>query len=190
MNGISLGYVMCGSFCTLRRATDQIKILRESGAEVTPVMSPIVYSTDTRFGKARDYIEEIEELCGKKIIHTVEDAEPIGPKNLFDLIIAAPCTGNTLSKLSFGITDTSATMALKAHIRNQKPVLLAVATNDALGATAKNIGLLLNTKNIFFVPFSQDDPEKKATSMIADFSKIPEAARAALKGIQLQPIIY
>ncbi len=190
MNGISLGYVMCGSFCTLRRAIDQIKILRDMGASVTPIMSPIVYSTDTRFGRADERISEVEELCGQKIIHTILDAEPIGPKNLFDLIIASPCTGNTLSKLAFGITDTSATMALKAHIRNGKPTLLAVATNDALGATAKNIGLLLNTKNIFFVPFSQDDPKKKPTSMIADFSRIPEAAKAALRGEQLEPIIY
>lgn len=190
MNGISLGYVMCGSFCTLRRAIDQIKVLRDMGAEVTPIMSPIVYKTDTRFGRADERIEEVEKLCGKKIIHTILDAEPIGPKNLFDLIIASPCTGNTLSKLAFGITDTSATMALKAHIRNGKPTLLAVATNDALGATAKNIGLLLNTKNIFFVPLSQDDPEKKPTSMIADFSRIPEAARAALCGKQLEPVIY
>ena len=190
MKGISLGYVMCGSFCTLRRATDQLKKLCELGADVTPIMSPIVYSTDTRFGKAADYITEIEKACQKPIIHTVKDAEPIGPRNLFDLIIAAPCTGNTLSKLAFGITDTSATMALKAHIRNQKPVLLAVATNDALGATAKNIGLLLNTKNIFFVPFSQDDPVKKPTSMIADMERIPEAALAALSGKQFEPVIY
>ncbi len=189
MKGLSIGYVMCGSFCTLRRAVEGIRALRQAGAEVTPVMSPIVYETDTRFGKAADFIAEVEALCDKKIIHTVKDAEPIGPRNLFDLIIAAPCTGNTLSKFSLGITDTSATMALKAHIRNGKPALLAVATNDALGASAKNIGLLLNTKNIFFVPFSQDDAAGKPTSMIADFNLIPAAAKAALEGKQLQPIL-
>ncbi|MBQ8550447.1 MAG: dipicolinate synthase subunit B [Clostridia bacterium] len=189
MNGISLGYAMCGSFCTLRRALDAMKRLRELGAEITPIMSPIVYSTDTRFGKAEDIRREAEEICGRKIIHTIKDAEPIGPKSPFDLLVAAPCTGNTLSKFSLGITDTSVTMALKAHIRNQKPLLISLATNDALSATAKNIGALLNTKNVFFVPFSQDDPLGKPTSMIADFSLIPKAAAAALNGKQLTPVV-
>ena len=147
----TVGFAMCGSFCTLRQAVDQIRVLKELGADVTPVMSPIVYSTDTRFGKARDFIREVEELCGKKIIRSVKEAEPIGPKGFLDVIVAAPCTGNTLGKLACGITDTSVTMALKAHLRNERPVVLAVATNDALGASAKNIGLLFNCKNIFFV---------------------------------------
>ncbi len=190
MKGLSVGYAMCGSFCTLRYAVDQIKKLREMGADVTPIMSPIVYTTDTRFGKCSDFIDEVETLCGKKIIHTVKDAEPIGPKNLIDIMVAAPCTGNTLGKLANGITDTSVTMALKAHLRNEKPVLLAVATNDALGASAKNIGLLFNSKHIYFVPLSQDDPQKKHNSLIADFSKIPDAVAAALKGIQLQPVLF
>lgn len=188
MKGLSIGYAMCGSFCTLRRAVDELRKLKALGADITPIMSEIVYTTDTRFGKANDYINEIEELCQKKIIHTVKEAEPIGPKNLLDVIVAAPCTGNTLSKLANGITDTSVTMALKATLRNEKPVVLAVATNDALGATAKNIGLLLNTRNIYFVPFSQDDPTSKQRSMIADFSLIEQTVRAALRGEQIQPI--
>lgn len=190
MKGLSLGFAMCGSFCTLRQAVDEIKILRQMGADITPIMSPIVYSTDTRFGKCEDFVNEVEELCQKKIIHTVKDAEPIGPKNLLDVIVAAPCTGNTLGKLANGITDTSVTMALKAHLRNEKPVVLAVATNDALGASAKNIGLLFNSKNIFFVPLSQDDPQGKHNSLIADFKRIPQAVLSALEGRQLQPVLF
>ena len=189
MNGISVGYAMCGSFCTMRRAVEQMKILRDMGADITPIMSPIVFETDTRFGAAEHWKSTVMDICGKEIIHTERDAEAIGPRGTLDLLIAAPCTGNTLSKFANGITDTSVTMALKAHVRNSKPLLLAVATNDALSASAKNIGLLLNTKNIFFVPFSQDDPEKKPTSMIAHFEKIPQAALLALEGKQLEPII-
>lgn len=189
MKGLSVGFAMCGSFCTLGRAVEELRKLNALGADITPIMSEIVYTTDTRFGNAADYIKDIEKLCGKKIIHTVKAAEPIGPKNPLDLIIAAPCTGNTLSKLANGITDTSVTMALKAALRNEKPVVLAVATNDALGASAKNIGLLMNTRNIFFVPFAQDDPQSKQRSVIADFSLIPQAAQAALSGKQLQPVI-
>lgn len=188
MKGLSIGYAMCGSFCTLRRAVSELRHLKDLGADITPIMSEIVYSTDTRFGNAADYIKEVEDICQRKIIATVKDAEPIGPKNLLDLIVAAPCTGNTLGKLALGITDTSVTMALKATLRNEKPVVLAVATNDALGASAKNIGLLLNTRNIYFVPFSQDDPNSKQRSMIADFSLIPQTINAALEGSQLQPI--
>ncbi len=188
MKGLSIGYAMCGSFCTLRQAVNQMKILKDLGADITPIMSPIVYTTDTRFGNCADYIKEIEDFCGKKIIHTVKEAEPIGPKNLLDVIVAAPCTGNTLGKLANGITDTSVTMALKAHLRNQKPVVLAVATNDALGASAKNIGLLLNSRYIYFVPLSQDDPYKKPNSLIADFTKIGDTIESALSGTQLQPL--
>lgn len=188
MKGLSVGYAMCGSFCTLRQAVDQLKALHALGADVTPIMSDIVYNTDTRFGKCSDYIQEIETLCGKKIIHTVKEAEPIGPRNLLDIIIAAPCTGNTLGKLANGITDTSVTMALKAHLRNEKPVVLAVATNDALGASAKNIGLLFNCRHIYFVPLSQDDPESKPNSLIADFKRLPDTVYAALEGRQLQPL--
>ena len=190
MKGLSVGFAMCGSFCTISQAVDEIKRLKDMGADVTPIMSPIVYSTDTRFGTCLDLINRVESVCEKKIIHTIKDAEPIGPKKLFDVIVAAPCTGNTLGKLANGITDTSVTMALKAHLRNEKPVVLAIATNDALGASAKNIGLLFNSKYIYFVPLSQDDPHKKHNSLIADFKKIPEAVTAALSGTQLQPVLF
>ncbi len=188
MKGLSVGYAMCGSFCTLRQSVEQLKILRGLGAQITPIMSDIVYTTDTRFGKCADFINEVEEICNKKVIHTIKDAEPIGPKNLLDIIVAAPCTGNTLGKLANGITDTSVTMALKAHLRNQKPVLLAVATNDALSASAKNIGLLFNCRHIYFVPLSQDDCYKKPNSLIANWELLPDALSAALEGRQLQPL--
>ena len=190
MKGLSVGFAMCGSFCTLKQAIGEIKNLREIGANVTPIMSPIVYTTDTRFGKSEDFITEVETLCEKKIIHTVKDAEPIGPKKLFDVLVVAPCTGNTLSKIANGITDTSVTMAVKAHLRNERPVLLAVATNDALGASAKNIGLLFNCRHIYFVPLSQDDPIGKPNSLIADFKKISPAVTAALSGERLQPLLF
>ena len=153
-------------------------------------MSEIAYSTDTRFGKAKDLIDEVEEICNEKVIHDIPSAEPIGPKNLLDLIVVSPCTGNTIGKTALGITDTSVTMAVKAHLRNEKPVVLAIATNDALGATAKNIGLLHNTKNIFFVPYSQDDPYSKQKSLVCDFSLIPKTVENALMGRQLQPVIF
>lgn len=188
MIGLSVGYAMCGSFCTLRQSVEQLKILHSLGADITPIMSDIVYSTDTRFGKCADFISEIEDITSKKIIHTVKEAEPIGPKNLLDIIVVAPCTGNTLSKLANGITDTSVTMAVKAHLRNQKPVLLGVATNDALGASAKNIGLLFNCRHIYFVPLSQDDCQKKPNSLIADWELLPIALNAALENRQIQPL--
>ena len=149
----------------------------------------MVYNTDTRFFKAQDLIEKVEALCGEKVIHDIVGAEPIGPKNLLDILVVAPATGNTLSKHAMGITDTAVTMAIKAHLRNNKPVVLGVATNDALGGSAKNIGLLHNTKNIFFVPYRQDDAKSKNNSMICDFSLIPEAVEAALLGKQIQPVI-
>ena len=152
-------------------------------------MSQIVYSTDPRFFKAEDFKAEVEKICGKKIIHTIDGAEPIGPKNLLDIIVVSPCTGNTLAKIALGITDTPVTMAVKANLRNNKPVLLAPATNDALGASAKNIGLLHNTKNIYFVPYGQDDPYSKNNSLVCDFTLIPEAIKEALKGKQMQPIL-
>ena len=160
-----------------------------SGYEVLPIMSSCAYNTDTRFGRAEDFIYYIETLTDKKIIHSIEDAEPIGPKKLCDIMVVAPCTGNTMAKLANGITDTPVTMAVKSHLRAQRPVLLAPATNDALGASAKNIGALLNTKNIFFVPMSQDDPENKPTSLVSRFEKIPECVENALTGKQTQPIL-
>ncbi len=185
----TIGYAMCGSFCTLNRAVDEIVNLKKLNYDIVPIMSEIVYSTDTRFGKAEDFIARVEEICSHKVIHTISMAEPIGPKKLLDLLIISPCTGNTLAKLANGITDTAVTMSAKSHLRNKRPVLIAVSTNDGLSGAAKNIGKLMNYKNIFFVPFGQDDPINKTNSLIADFAKIPEAARLALKGEQLQPQI-
>lgn len=163
--------------------------VKNTGANVMPIMSGISYSTDTRFGKAEEFVNKIKEITGNEIIHTVKDAEPIGPKNLLDMLIVLPCTGNSLAKLAMGIADTSVTMAVKAHLRNQKPVLIAVSTNDGLGNAAKNIGNLLNYKNIYFIPFSQDDYIQKPTSLVADFDKTLDAAEAAFEGRQLQPLL-
>jgi dipicolinic acid synthetase, B subunit len=188
MDRPTFGFAMCGSFCTFSSAIEQMRHIAEAGYPLLPVMSQNAYSTDTRFGKANDFIWEVEDICGKKIIKGIVEAEPIGPKKMVDLMIVAPCTGNTLAKLANGITDTSVTMAVKSNLRTGRPVLLAVATNDALAASAQNIGKLLNTKNLYFVPMKQDDPLKKPTSIIADFSLILPAALAALEGKQLQPI--
>ena len=189
MNNIKIGFALCGSFCTFADAINQIKELRDCGADIYPIMSFNAYSIDTRFGKAEDHIRKIEDICGRKIISTIFDAEPVGPKNMLDLLIIEPCTGNTIGKLANGITDTPVTLAVKAHLRNEKPVLIAVSTNDALTASAVNIGKLLNTKNIYFVPMRQDSPEKKTRSVVADFSQTINSAKAALQGIQIQPII-
>lgn len=189
MKGITAGFALCGSFCTIKKAVAQLKALKIEGVDIFPIMSPIVYTSDTRFGTAKDLIDEVEAVTNRKIITTVVEAEPIGPKKLLDLMIIAPCTGNTLSKLANGITDTSVTMAAKAHLRNGRPLLLAIATNDGLSACGTNIGKLMNTKNVYFVPFGQDDAKGKPTSLIADFEKIPLAAKAALTGNQLQPIL-
>lgn len=189
MINLKVGYAMCGSFCTLKRAVEEIKVLKEKDFDIYPIMSPITYSTDTRFGKAADFISEVEEICGKKIISTVKEAEPIGPKGLLDVLVISPCTGNTLGKIANGITDSSVSMAAKAHLRNGRPLVLTIATNDALSASAKNIGALMNTKNVFFVPFGQDDAFKKPTSLISDFSLIYYTVISALDGKQLQPIL-
>ena len=153
-------------------------------------MSEIVYNTDTRFGKAADLIERVEELCHEKIIHDITAAEPIGPKGLLDVIVVSPCTGNTAAKIALGITDTPVTMAVKAHLRNDRPVVIGLATNDALGASAKNIGLLQNTKNIYFIPYGQDDSQNKPTSLVCDFTKTEETVENALSARQLQPVLY
>lgn len=186
----TIGFAMCGSFCTLPRVIEEIKNLKKLNYDVLPIMSEITYSTDTRFGKAEDFIKNIEDICSHSIIHTVAMAEPIGPKKLFDLLVIAPCTGNTLAKLTYGITDTSVTMAAKAHLRNKRPLLISVSTNDGLANSGKNIGQLLNYKNIYFVPFSQDDCINKENSLISDFTLIPEAVNCALKSKQIQPMIF
>ncbi len=189
MTGMTVGFALCGSFCTVDKAVMQLERISETGANIIPIMSPITYKTDTRFGSAEQRRARIEKLTGKSILKTIDETEPIGPKALLDLLIIAPCTGNTMSKIAQGITDTSVTMAAKAHLRNNRPLLIAMATNDALSGSASNIGKLLNTKNIYFVPFGQDDPIKKSTSMICDFDKLIPAAKAALEGKQLQPIL-
>lgn len=184
-----IGFAICGSFCTFKKALITMRALVDRGADVTPIMSETSFKTDTRFGTAEYFQNEVQSICGKEILKSIEDTEPIGPKKLLDLLIVLPCTGNTLGKIAHGITDTSVTMAVKAHLRNERPVLIAVSTNDGLGAAAKNIGNLLNYKNIYFVPLAQDDFEKKPRSLVADFEKIIPATKAALKGEQLQPII-
>ncbi len=183
-----IGFALCGSFCTFDRTIAVIRELVDCGYSVTPIMSHTAYSTDTRFGEAAKINSRIESICSKRIIHTVDGAEPIGPKKMFDALVVEPCTGNTLAKLACGITDTSVTMACKSHLRNSKPVVLAVSTNDALGNSAKNIGQLMNYRNIYFVPMRQDDFAAKPRSVVADFSLTQKAIEAALCGEQLQPI--
>ncbi len=189
MDKIKLGFAVCGSFCTLNRTLSAVKELSEKGYDITPILSPIVQTTDTRFIKASDFKNSIEEICKKESIVSIVDAEPIGPKKMFDALIVCPCTGNTLAKLTYGITDTCVTMAVKAHIRNNRPAVIAVSTNDALSASAKNIGYLLNTKNFYFVPYRQDDPLAKERSIVADFSLIEQTVLSAIEGKQLRPII-
>ncbi len=190
MDKITLGYALCGSFCTIKQSLAALEDLAAADVDIKPIMSEIVYNTDTRFGKAEDIKAKVKKLCkADTIIHDIPSAEPIGPKNLLDIIVVAPCTGNTAAKIALGITDTPVTLAVKAHLRNNKPVVLAIATNDALGASAKNLGLLHNTKNIYFVPYRQDDPIEKNNSLVCDFSKIPETVEAALKGEQIQPVV-
>ena len=189
MEKIRVGFAMCGSFCMFRRTLRELPLLTGSGFDITPIMSETAYGTDTRFGTAAEFRAMLSEAAGKEIVHTVTQAEPIGPKKLLDLLIIAPCTGNTLGKLASGITDSSVTMSAKAHLRNKRPLLIAVSTNDALSASAKNIGALLNTKNVYFVPMRQDDPENKETSLVADMSLLLPASLAALKGKQLQPLL-
>ena len=187
MKNIRLGYAMCGSFCTLSDSIKELELLSEQ-VDITPIMSYITANTDTRFGKAQEFIKKIEKATDKNIITTVAEAEPIGPKQLLDALVIAPCTGNTIAKLALGVTDTSVTMAAKAHLRNNRPLIIAVATNDALSANSKNIGILMNTKNVYFVPMKQDDPTSKPTSLISDFTLISQTIEYALSGKQIQPV--
>lgn len=189
LQGVKAGFALTGSFCTLENAVRELGKMVAEGADVTPIISAVVDSFDTRFGRAEDWKNKIESITGKKIIKTIVDAEPIGPKAMFDIIVVVPCTGNTLGKLANGITDTSVTMACKAQIRNGRPVVLSIATNDGLGANARNLGTMLNTKNIYFVPFGQDDPVKKCNSLIANTELVIPTVLEALKGKQLQPIL-
>lgn len=190
LKGIKIGYGMTGSFCTFEKSYAAARLLIEAGAELTPIFSFNAASLDTRFGTAREWIEKMEILCGKSVIKTIEEAEPIGPKRMFDIIAVAPCTGNTLAKLALSIVDTPVTMAVKSHLRNSRPVVIAVSTNDALAGTAKNVGALMNYRNYYFVPLREDDPIKKPTSVVADYMKLPETIISALKGTQIQPLIF
>jgi len=185
---MNIGFAMCGSFCTFAKTFPVMKLLSQEHT-VTPIFSEASFHTDTRFGTASENLRLAEEICGNPVIHTIVQAEPIGPKKLFDILVIAPCTGNTLAKLAHGIADTTVTMAAKSHLRNGRPVLIAVSTNDALGTAAENIGRLMARKHYYFVPFRQDDPDRKPRSMVADFPKIPQAMGAALKGQQIQPVL-
>ena len=180
---------MCGSFCTHARAMEALEQVKARFARVIPIVSECTAATDTRFGCAHELMREMARICDHRVISTIAGAEPIGPQKLLDLLIIAPCTGNTLGKLAAGVTDTSVTMAAKAHLRNGRPVVIAMASNDGLAAGARNIGELLVRKNYYFVPFGQDNARAKPSSLVADFSKIPETVEAALRGEQIQPLL-
>lgn len=188
LSGLKVGVAVCGSFCTFDKVFKQMDELAAVGCELTAIMSYNAHTLDTRFGTAKQHIERLEGITGRGVIHTITAAEPIGPKKYFDVMLVAPCTGNTLAKLALGITDTPVCMAVKSHLRNERPVVLAVSTNDALSGAAKNIGMLRNYKNFYFVPTFQDDSAKKPYSMIADFSQIPQTIEAAMQGKQIQPL--
>lgn len=186
---MNVGFALCGSFCTYAQVFPIMELLSRDYS-LTPIFSQVSYTTDSRFGTAAEHIETVRELCGREPLHTIAQVEPIGPKKLFDILVISPCTGNTLAKLAHGIADGPVTMAAKSHLRNGRPVLIAVSTNDALGAAAENIGRLMARKHFYFVPFSQDDALGKPTSMVADFTKIPQALEAALEGKQIQPVVF
>ena len=188
MDKIRIGFAMCGSFCTFEKAIDQIKYRVGKGYDVTPIMSENAYKMDTKFGKAEQFRLRIEKITGKKIINGIDKAEPIGPQKMFDVLVVAPCTGNTLGKISCGIVDTTVTMAIKSHLRNMRPVVLGVSTNDALSNCAQNIGKVLNYKNIYFIPMRQDNPAAKPRSIVADFSLIEKTIESAQRSVQIQPI--
>ena len=186
---MKIGWALCGSFCTFERILRVIGTVTGSGAEVTPIFSEAAYGTDTRFGAAAGWVKRAEAVTGRVALHTITDAEPIGPKRMFDLLIVAPATGNTLAKLAHGITDGPVTMAAKSHLRNGRPLLLGLSTNDGLSGSAQNIGTLMARKNIYFVPYRQDDAEGKPSSLVADMERIPEIIPRVLQGMQPQPVL-
>ncbi len=189
MSKKTIGFAITGSFCTHEKIKGVVRKLVEDGNRVIPIFSNMSQTINSRFGDARDFIIAVQEITGEHGIFTLQEAEPIGPRAYLDVMIIAPCTGNTMAKLCAGITDSPVLMAAKAHMRNEKPVIIAVSTNDALGANLKNIGELMNTKNVYFVPFGQDDYEKKPKSMVAHFEMVPDTIEEALKGKQIQPVI-
>ena len=189
LSGKKVGFALTGSFCTIAKILPEVQKLVDEGAEVYPIISESVDQFDTRFGTAEEWKTQLKQITGKELISTIVEAEPIGPKALLDILVVAPCTGNTLSKIANAVTDTPVTMACKAHLRNQRPLVIAISTNDGLSCNAKNVGLLLNMKNVYMVPFGQDDPVKKCSSLVAKMDQILPALEEALEGRQLQPIL-
>lgn len=189
LQGVKIGFALTGSHCTIGEVLPQIEKLIKAGTQVFPIISPAVNNVSTRFGEAKDIKERLKKITGNRIIKSIVDAEPIGPQKMFDIIVIAPCTGNTLAKLANGIIDTPVLMSAKAQLRNQRPVVLAISTNDGLGLNAKNLGILLATKNIFIVPFGQDDPLQKPTSLVSRLDLLLPTIEKALKREQIQPIL-
>lgn len=190
LSGCNIGFAITGSFCTFDKVISQIEILKDEGANVIPVFSFHAYNLNTRFGSAKEFVSKIETITGNHAINTIQQAEPIGPGKLFDCLLIAPCTGNTIAKLATGITDTPVLMAAKAHLRNNRPLIIAISSNDALGINFQNIGKLMLMKNVYFVPFGQDHYEAKPNSLVADLRRVKETLEAALDRQQLQPLFY
>ncbi len=189
LEGKRIGFVFTGSFCTFRKTINQLKNIIELKAEVLPIMSNNSYTMDTKFGKAQDFIDEIEEITGRKILHTIQEVEPLGPKDMLDIIVVAPATGNTIAKLANDIVDGPAPMAVKSVLRRERPVVIAVSTNNGLSASGENIGKLLNRKHYYFVPFKQDNPITKPRSLVFDPTYLIKTIEYALDGEQIQPIL-
>lgn len=188
-NKITVGFAITGSFCTFSKTLQVLESMKEQGYNIIPIFSDHAATMDNRFMKAADFRNKVEEITGNKGIDTIQTAEPIGPHDPLDVLVIAPCTGNTMAKLVNGITDSPALMAAKAHLRNEKPLVISISTNDAMGMNFKNLGMLYNVKNVYFVPFGQDDYQKKTSSLIAHVELIPETIQAALQGKQLQPVL-
>ena len=189
MRSERIGFAMCGSFCTFGRVFAELERLCREYETVVPIFSETSGSLDSRFGAAADFLKQAETLCGRPVLRTLSDVEPIGPKQLLDLLVVMPCTGNTIAKLANGVADSAVTLACKAHLRNEAPIVLAVSSNDALGGNAANIGKLLARKHFYFVPFGQDDPAGKPCSLVADFTKLGQTIAMVLEGKQLQPLL-
>lgn len=189
LKNVKIGFALTGSFCTFEKTIEQMENLVKLGAEVIPIMSYNSYKLDTKFGTALEHINKIKQITNKEIIHTIQEAEPIGPKKLTDIMLIAPCSGNTIAKLANGVTDTPVVMAAKSHLRNQLPLVIAISTNDALSGSAENIGKILNRRNYYFVPFRQDNPITKPNSLVFDPKYIQETLEKALEGEQFQPVI-
>ncbi len=189
IEGKRIGFVMTGSFCTFRKTIDELKKIVKLGAKVIPIMSENSYTMDTKFGKAEDFINEVENITGTKILHTIQEVEPIGPKDMLDILVVAPATGNTMAKLANDIIDNSATMAVKSHLRRERPVVIAISTNNGLSGAGENIGKLFNRKHYYFVPFKQDNPITKPRSIVFDPSYLIKTIEYALDNEQIQPIL-